>query len=315
MTTSNEADSTTQTLLSKAIQNFEAGALDDAFNTLIEVKRRRTPLQYVDYLRAVYFIRKNKLGDAREALKEELRYFPDNRAASLLLQELQKGNAIGEPRSELDPEFAKVLSTVGPYTMVPVNRLFSLYTLAKELCLRDLPGDFVECGVAAGGSSALLAYTIKTYSKRERCLYACDSFEGMPSPTERDTHQGVMAEATGWGSGTCSATVDSLFEVCGKLGVSHLVKPIKGYFEETLSPLRNQIKAIAFLHMDGDWYESTRTILSNLYDLTLSGGFIQVDDYDYWDGCRKALHEFKSERNLEIRFNTIQDGGVWFQKN
>jgi hypothetical protein len=71
---------------------------------------------------------------------------------------------------------------------------------------------------------------------------------------------------------------------------------------------------VAFLHMDGDWYESTRNILLNLYDVLLPGAYIQVDDYGYWDGCRKAIHEFERERGLTFALNRIDATGVWFTK-
>ncbi len=56
--------------------------------------------------------------------------------------------------------------------------LFALFTLAKKVCTDDISGNFVECGVAAGGSTALLAYVIKRYSKRQRTLFACDERYG-----------------------------------------------------------------------------------------------------------------------------------------
>ncbi|OQX22471.1 MAG: hypothetical protein BWK80_30410 [Desulfobacteraceae bacterium IS3] len=80
-------------------------------------------------------------------------------------------------------------------------------------------------------------------------------------------------------------------EICAKLGVSDIVKPVKGYFENTLPIMRDKAGMVALLHMDGDWYESTKTILNHLCDHVVNDGFIQVDDYGYWQGCRKAVHE------------------------
>ncbi len=78
----------------------------------------------------------------------------------------------GEPDSKAsrvdDPAFDGLLTIIRPYSMVSKKRLFSLFSLARQVCLLDLPGNFVECGVAAGGSSALLAHVIKRYSKRPR---------------------------------------------------------------------------------------------------------------------------------------------------
>jgi predicted O-methyltransferase YrrM len=68
------------------------------------------------------------------------------------------------------------------------------------------------------------------------------------------------------------------------------------------------------LHMDGDWYESTKAILNNLYDHVVNDGFVQVDDYGYWEGCRKAIHEFESLRKIKFDINNIDGTGVWFQR-
>ena len=71
---------------------------------------------------------------------------------------------------------------------------------------------------------------------------------------------------------------------------------------------------IALLHMDGDWYNSTRDILHHLYDRVLNDGVVQVDDYGYWAGCKKALHEFEARHGLRFVLETIDSTGVWFRK-
>jgi hypothetical protein len=66
--------------------------------------------------------------------------------------------------------------------------------------------------------------------------------------------------------------------------------------------------------MDGDWYESTKAILQNLYHCIADNGIIQVDDYGHWAGCKKAIHEFESQNNLKFVINNIDGTGVWFCK-
>ena len=48
------------------------------------------------------------------------------------------------------------------------------------------------------------------------------------------------------------------------------------------------------LRLDGDWYESTRVCLENLYPHVAPGGIVIVDDYYNWDGCARAVNEFVS---------------------
>ena len=292
---------------------LENDKYSEAFKLVIKAKSLKVPVNGLDYLRAMCFVRMNNFGNALEALREELRLFPENREAILLFDKLSDLVASADFVVD-DSEFNDVLKVVKPYTLLSARRLYSLFNLTKQVCDSDLPGNFVECGVAAGGSTALLAYMIKSRSKRLRKIYAFDSFEGMPAPTAADTHQGIPAEDTGWGSGTCYATETSVREICRALNVSDIVEPVKGYFQETLPHTKNQIGPVALLHMDGDWYDSTKVILANLYDHVISDGFIQVDDYGHWDGCKKAVKEFEASRNTCFKIFPIDGTGVWFKK-
>jgi cephalosporin hydroxylase len=223
----------------------------------------------------------------------------------------------GEPflNKLFDDEFKAILLAIKPYTLLSEARLLSLYCLAKQICVEDLPGNFVECGTCKGGSAALLAFVIKNYSRRPRVLYAFDTFEGMPAPTEIDRHQGIPANLTSFGEGTLKAPIsENLDKICELLQVRHLVVPVKGLFVQTLPQYESVIGSIAFLHADGDWYESTMDILSTLYDSVIPKGLIQVDDYGHWEGCKQALHDFEAMKGESFSLQIIDETGVWFQK-
>jgi predicted SAM-dependent methyltransferase len=290
----------------------EAGQTAPALALLAQIKGRRVSTRGADYLRALCFEQQQRPADALEAIKEELRYFPDHAEAAALLQKLSVGQL---PRTlPADAEFRELFTVVRAYTMLSVERLFSLYTLAKEVCRRDLPGQFVECGVAGGGASALLAAVAARHSSRPRRVYACDTFQGMPVPGPDDFHEGQLAEAVGWSTGTCAAPVESLLEVCRKVGLERLVEPVRGLFAETLPVARERIGPIALLHADGDWYDSTRDVLNNLYDQVVDGGYLQIDDYGFWEGCRRAVEDFQTQRGVHLKINPIDSTGVWFNK-
>lgn len=77
---------------------------------------------------------------------------------------------------------------------------------------------------------------------------------------------------------------------------------------------KKSIGRIALLHLDCDWYESVKFCLNELYDNVVQGGFIFIDDYGAWRGCKKAVDEFMKERNLKIGLIQIDYTGVYFQK-
>ncbi len=206
-------------------------------------------------------------GSLRQSLRQSLRHHVRAHSTHLL-----------EDRQE-NLEFQTLLVAVRPYTLLSDERLFSLYAIAKQICLDDIPGNFVECGTCRGGAAALLAAVIRQYSLRDRQLYAFDTFEGMPEPTDADRHDGVAANDTGFGAGTLKAPIAEYLEkVCQTLGVSHLVVPIAGLFAHTLPRHKAEMGDIALLHADGDWYESTLDIFNTLYDRVVPEGFIQIDD-------------------------------------
>ena len=288
------------------------GNLRASLERLNALKAQRVPTAGVDLLRAKYFLSQKQKLAAIEALKEELRFFPDNAEAASMLGELSPARKKTEVPG--DAEFRDLYTRARPYTMVGAARLWSLFSRAKEICERDLPGNFVECGVAAGGSSALLATAIARYSKRSRRLFACDTFEGMPEASEFDTHRGQTAGQVGWGAGTCAAPVESLRQICRQLSVEHLVEPLPGLFGDTLPANRSRLGEIAVLHMDGDWYSSTRDVLENLYEQVVPGGFIQIDDYGHWEGCRRAVTEFETKLGAPFQLQPIDESGVWMTK-
>ena len=60
------------------------------------------------------------------------------------------------------------------------------------------------------------------------------------------------------------------------------------------------MRAIAVLHLDGDWYDSVKVCLEHFYDRVSPGGIIQIDDYGHWQGARKAVDEFMATRHITV---------------
>ena len=187
-----------------------------------------------------------------------------------------------------------------------MRHLLNLFEKAKDVLQKNVPGNFVECGVAAGGSSALLGALIGKYDCQNRHCYSFDTFCGMPNPSNKDRINGKDAKSTYWGKGTCAAPLESLHEACRKVEAESYVSPIQGLFQKTLPENLDKIGKIAFLHIDCDWYESTVCVLENLFPLLSSGAKVILDDYDYWDGVQKAYSEYCSSYGLNypIKANT-----------
>ena len=55
-------------------------------------------------------------------------------------------------------------------------------------------------------------------------------------------------------------------------------------------------------------------ITTHFYDQISDNGIVQVDDYGHWEGCKKAIQEFETLRNIHFDINRIDYSGVWFRK-
>lgn len=211
--------------------------------------------------------------------------------------------------------FFKVL----PYTMVSYERLSNAYELAEKAEKEGVKGAFVECGVWKGGTIGVMAYSAaKARSSRQIWLF--DSFEGLPEPTKQDGETAIIYSSDRKsGSLVSIGRCVGLLEDVKRLFVSilHLkgdnIQIEKGWFQDTLPEAKERVGPIAILRLDADWYESTKCILENLYENVVSGGYVIIDDYGHWEGCKKAVDEFFEKRNVSLALKTIDDTGVYFQ--
>ena len=154
-----------------------------------------------------------------------------------------------------------------------------------KLALR-VPGHIMEFGVADGASTRVIRRAVKQarwnflLPERHKRIYACDSFEGLP---EKFENAGVGAFA-------------------GKVPAISGVTFVKGYFENTLTPqLRDQVKRVAFAHLDADLYSSTQTVLNWLTPMLGTGSLLLFDEYvgaDYAE--RRAFDEWRESQNIKL---------------
>ncbi|ESL10922.1 hypothetical protein TRSC58_01337 [Trypanosoma rangeli SC58] len=132
----------------------------------------------------------------------------------------------------------------------------------------------------------------------------------MPEPTASDILKGACtpAEATAWGSGTCSALQENVRRLAKNFDVEEHLVIFPGMFQETIPQVLKEIRTegIVMMHVDADWYESTRCALELLWPFVLKGGVVQVDDYNYWDGCRKAVDEFVQSQAMDSSHTLLQ---------
>ncbi len=200
-----------------------------------------------------------------------------------------------------------LIRKVRGHTAVFVPRLVALYKLSKRIDLLSVPGDIVECGVYIGGSAALLASVCCRDSRRPRQIWLFDSFEGLPQPTDKD---GEKARSCVW---WCHGDLSKVREIFRKLRIPESrVHVVKGWFQDTFPSAR--IQNIALLHIDADWYASVKLCLEKFYESVQPGGFVVIDDYGHWEGCKRATDEFLNRRAINVELTKVDYTGRYFQK-
>jgi len=204
-------------------------------------------------------------------------------------------------------EFSQLYRQVRSRTMCSNARLRGLHRALHYVVSHDIAGDVVECGAAQGGSAALMALTLRQLKSRRK-LWVFDTFEGLPAPSSEDPD----FELADLFTGTCVGTVNEVRELFHRLGVVDGVQFVKGLFQETL-PV-TPVSQIAVLHIDGDWYESVKVCLECLYDKVVPNGVIQLDDYGYWKGARKAVDEFFEQRGIHVPLKRLDYSGRFLIK-
>ena len=200
----------------------------------------------------------------------------------------------------------RLIFKVRNYTAVFIPRLASLYRLSHEIDRRQVPGDVVECGVYNGGSAALMASVCKESPKR-RHIWLFDSFQGLPLPTDKD---GEKAQSCGW---WCHGDLEKALKILYKVRIPESrIHIVRGWFHETFPTV--EIQDIALLHIDADWYESVKLCFERFYDHVRPGGYIVIDDYGHWEGCKKATDEFMESRGIDVELVQVDYTGRYFRK-
>jgi len=200
---------------------------------------------------------------------------------------------------------------VRPYTFLTYPRLSKLYEIANHLEKEKITGSFVECGSCNGGSAAIIALNAK--HNRNRHIWLFDSWEGMPKPTEYDVSYRGVKGTKGEALGSEEKVKELLFKKL-KLNTNN-IHLVKGWFEDTIPPHKKDFGKIALLHLDCDWYEPVKFCLGELYDYVVKGGYVVIDDYGHWKGCKKAVDEFVEDRKIKIKLVKIDYTGVCFKRS
>lgn len=185
-------------------------------------------------------------------------------------------------------------------TFLSPKKMKSLLNAADSVVLGEVPGDFLEFGVALGGSGICLASRLDD----GRRYLGFDVFGMIPPPSDADgepVQQRYRKIADGNAKGidgdqyygyveNLYAKVSESFASLGLPVDGERILLVKGLFEETVHA--HEGTTIALAHIDCDWYDPVKFCLEFVWPRLSEGGQVIMDDYNFWEGARKATDEF-----------------------
>lgn len=167
----------------------------------------------------------------------------------------------------------------------------------REIETLGLDGAFVEVGVAAGHASVIAALATSRHFKRDFYLFDTFTGYGNPPPDERD-QDGISfrdCDLSHYREQDCTKpVVEGWMRQTGISSENLLI--LQGFAQATTVSIKPS--KIAILKLDVGLSVPTLSAMSNLFDSLQVGGYLIVDGYGKWRGCKKAIDQFFSERDM-----------------
>lgn len=199
-----------------------------------------------------------------------------------------------------DDAFWEIVPQVHDVTQLTMEPLWSLYEAVRYIVNRDIPGDFVECGVLYGGAMMLMIKTLQSLGVDDRRLWLFDSFEGFVGEHADD-------DITWYGddvAGRLNNFMSIVAEHIDSTGYSWSNVFLRKGDIEVLAP-NNEVEQIALLRLDTDTYFSTKAELEHFYPKLSPGGVLIIDDYGHAFGARRAVDEYFAKPGRQVLLHRV----------
>ena len=214
---------------------------------------------------------------------------------------------------DFSPDTRALWDKVCHYTMTSQARIANLERAVRYIVENNIEGDFVECGVGAGGSMMAVAFSLLGLGVKDRRLLLYDTFEGMARPTAEDVSilgkPATRKYERKMKDGECTWHNFPLEDIRANMALtqypSDAIFYYKGLVQDTLPS--NDSTEISLLRLDTNLYESTVVECAQLMPKLQPGGVLIIDDYFRWLGQQKAVDEYLSESGVRMLLTRIDD--------
>lgn len=190
-------------------------------------------------------------------------------------------------------QLAEVFARVAPFTKSGPERLTSMAEALLAIEREEIIGDVVECGVWRGGN-VMMARILAP----GRTCWAYDTYDGMTEPDTEldikpdgsraiDRYRAKAEIGQRWNAVSMREVQEHFVSIGLDYQQVHFVEGPIELSLDIVSPMR-----ISILRLDVDWYLPTKVAMEKLYSRLSPRGFLIVDDYGHWMGCRKAVDDY-----------------------
>ena len=180
------------------------------------------------------------------------------------------------------------------FTMLSPRRRLQLVQSVEHCIKNNIEGDFVEIGVWRGGAIMIMLYKLLQMGVKDRHVHLYDTFTGM---TEASVHDVCSADGSSamnpstFDSVKCESSFDLTFKNVESVGYPmEFIHFHKGDIRQV--GLDDVPPKIALLRLDNDWFELYKFELPVFEPKVSTNGIVIIDDYNWWNGCKKAVDEY-----------------------
>ena len=176
------------------------------------------------------------------------------------------------------PDLYMILARAEGHTLLGAERLSNLYNAVKKLGDTGENVALAELGTYKGGSALVMHLAAPQLP-----IHIFDTFEGMP-----DSNGAQEVHKAGDFNDTSFQTVSEFIR-------SNSPNPGNVFFHQGFFPGTFHLQNTDFgvVHLDGDYYETTKAGIEVFYPRLVDGGYLFFDDYG-WPNCpgvRRAIYE------------------------
>lgn len=258
-----------------------------ASEALQELSNINEVVQDLEHVRALCFIALEQIENAHRSLQKEISTFPSNHSAQeLLLQvsrELDRKAFLENPPQEFD----EIFNFCSQFSRVDKAHSANLYCRSKEICEKNLPGNFLELGLC-DGSAILLALVVARYSKMPRWVYVCDG---------------------GFGNALSSADLKT---IALKIGVQDLVKPLDGDIRSITRLQQEWVGMLSLVHIGEEAQSIVEQLLTSYYGTLVEEGVVHIDSLS--ESQQTDLQKIVENPKIQIIYHAITEQSGWFQR-